>query len=286
MDVSVRMEDVRLRKTQRRAATTASKRKTATKRKTVTKEKPRTSKRTTPTVVIQNPIEKPKFDGSGLSPMKFITRFLEYSRHYNWDDEQMLHGVKSCLTKDASLWADLFKDSWYTFEDFKISFERRFWSEEIQCTVREKIESDRWDRKKNPDMSSHFAYYIGLCKSLRPIMSESQMINVIMKHFPYSVQTGWMFPGIKTLETTIEYLLKQDQMYQRGKVIGDKKRKEFEVNSQMVDNKNSKKRNLDDLPKKYPIKTRYNDYKKTEDSKSSSGNVKSSRGAPMSRDRK
>ena len=245
---SVRMEDMRGRKLRRRKAVV--KKVTATKSKEKSTEKPSI---VTPFVVLNNPIEKPKFDGNNYSPMKFLTKFDEYSKNFNWDDQQKLRGVKSCLVKEAGSWADLFTDKWLNFIDFKHDFLGRFWSLEIQSSVRQSIEGDHWDRKKNPNMTNHFVYYVGLCKSLRPPMPEDQFISTIMKHFPFSVQTGWMFPGPKTLQSTMEYLLKQDNMFSRSKPGFEKRGKEYEVNAQTVDKKNLK-RNIDLIHRSFQIK--------------------------------
>ena len=184
------------------------------------------------TVIVPSNVEKPKFTGNEIIPMQFLINFERYAAHFKWNDVQKLSAVLSCLVEDAALWAQLFLGRWGTFADFTEDFKNQYWSEEIQCTIRGRIESDHWDRKIHPTMSTHFAYYAGLARALSPPMPETQLVNAIMKHFPFSVQTGWMAPGNKTIFDTMQYLTRQNEMFKRGR-HGNKPR-EINVNVQEV----------------------------------------------------
>ena len=182
-------------------------------------------------------------------PVQFLKKFELYAAYFNWDTSQKLSGVRNCLTEDAVMWAEVFSDSWETFEDFVEDFKAHYWSEEIQCTVRGRVESDRWDRKLHPTMATHFTYYAGLAKSLFPPMSETQMVNSIMKHFPFAVQTGWMSPGGKTVQETLQYLMRQDQMFKRGR---NERQSQGEMRMNTQEIRQGESRRTDSDNKRYP----------------------------------
>ena len=188
-----------------------------------------------PALLIQQSMDKPKFTGKELNPVQFLKKFHLYAANAQWSDAQMLIGVRGCLTDSAAAWAELMEAQWVRFEDFVMDFNARYWSDEIQCTVRGKLESDRWQRKGHPEMATHFVEYVIMAKALTPPLTESQIVSTVMKHFPFSVQTGWMSPGNKTVSETMDYLMKQDQMYKRARPDGNQ-RLLTSVNAQEIEN--------------------------------------------------
>ena len=217
------------------------------------------------TVTIFNPVaEKPKFDGLGFNAVKFLRTFNDFAASMNWNDGQKLRGVRGCLIKDAANWMELYIDQWSSFKEFEEFFLRRFWSDDIQDMVKRKLEGDIWEKRKGESLSNHFAYYVGLAKTLKPPIEEKKIISTIMRHFPASVQTGWMSPGDKDLTDAIEYLSKQDQLFIRNKELNEKRQREHSVNSQIQEPSHKKPRS--DKREKSPLRKYSNNNRSTKQS--------------------
>ena len=203
------------------------------------------------TVTIFNPVaEKPKFDGLGFNAVKFLRTFNDFAASMNWDDGQKLRGVRGCLIKDAANWMELYIDQWSSFKEFEEFFLRRFWSDDIQDMVKRKLEGDIWEKRKGESLSNHFAYYVGLAKTLKPPIEEKKIISTIMRHFPASVQTGWMSPG--------------DQLFIRNKELNEKRQREHSVNSQIQEPSHKKPRS--DKREKSPLRKYSNNNRSTKQS--------------------
>ena len=244
-EVHERMEEVRTRKRTRRQSLAVNASVLARKRK-VTKQKPvsaaiQTNEGQVSTVIVPSNLEKPKFTGKEVIPMQFLTNFDTYAAHFKWDESQKLAAVKGCLVEDAAIWVRLFMGRWKKFSDFTRDFSDQYWSEETQGTIRRKIELDCWDRKVHPEMSTHFAYYAGLAQALDPPIPEHLAVSSIMKHFPFSIQTGWMISDKRTIVDTMQYLIRQNEMFKQRR-NGDKPR-EVRVNAQEVHQRENRKSN-------------------------------------------
>lgn len=154
--------------------------------------------------------EKPYFDGSSRhNPIKFLASFEQYRRSYHLDDRQALDAALGCLKGNARSWTAIHQGRFMTFEQFKKSFLKAFWSDNKQRDIRHQISTGRYDPSKGT-MLAHFAHYVEMANMLSPAMPETTIVAEIMRHYPDAIQHLWALTQQKTIEGTADFLIEQE----------------------------------------------------------------------------
>ncbi|KDR14396.1 hypothetical protein L798_11871 [Zootermopsis nevadensis] len=75
------------------------------------------------------------------------------------------------------------------------SIESRF-----QSQARTQLYEDRFDRNSNERMSSHFLKYSVLAGNLSPKLTELELVDAIVGHFPLYAQGALLSAGVRTIQ--------------------------------------------------------------------------------------
>lgn len=171
------------------------------------------SSQTNATVYIGRPnIDKPKFTGrDDLNPIKFLEKLKKYIRAIG-GSERALEIAEESLGPPAQNILGIYRDRWVSLEDFEADFLRVYWNERAQEKVRIRLMNSIWDRSKSLTMEEHFAEQIDSARKLTIPLSEKDLVNCVMRHFPADVQRIWFTRGNNvTIFSAAEFLREIEQ---------------------------------------------------------------------------
>lgn len=135
-------------------------------------------------------IPRPTFEGiEGTDhPKKFLRALDTYISHKKVIEEEKILLIESCLKGRAAKWFTMIKDATLHVEYFKQLFLKYFFSENTQWGIFIKCtEAGKTPIKEN--YQEHFHKWMDELKYLdSPKITEEQAVNLIVKHFPISIQ--------------------------------------------------------------------------------------------------
>lgn len=135
-------------------------------------------------------IPMPTFYGNARDPhpKKFLAEIEKYFTFRKIGGEDQMLVIENALKAKASAWYGMMKYASPNFEKFKDLFLKQYFSEShqwetfIQCTEAGK-------KTVRTGFQEHFHFWMTQLKYLdMPKMEEGQAINLIVKHFPISIQ--------------------------------------------------------------------------------------------------
>jgi len=121
-------------------------------------------------------------------PKKFLKAIDIYLSHKRVVEEEKMLLIESCLKGNAAKWYTMIKDASLNTDNFKQLFLKYFFSETKQWGIFMKCtEAGKTPTKEN--YQEHFHRWMDELKYLdSPKITEEQAINLIVKHFPISIQ--------------------------------------------------------------------------------------------------
>ena len=132
----------------------------------------------------------PTFEGKNENdhPKKFLKAIDTYLSHKRVVEEEKMLLIESCLKGNAAKWYTMIKDATLNVDNFKQLFLKYFFSENKQWGIFMKCtEAGKTPTKEN--YQEHFHKWMDELKYLdSPKITEEQAINLIVKHFPISIQ--------------------------------------------------------------------------------------------------
>ncbi|XP_031340992.1 uncharacterized protein LOC116169104 [Photinus pyralis] len=161
--------------------------------------------------------QKPKkFDGNiwTIHPVSFLEGLENYLRHFDKKDETKLSYAKEMVEGNAKAWADLNRNNWKTWEEFKDAFIKNYWSEEVQGKIRLQIATPRLYQAKFGKYTDHVWFWVNKTNHLQPPMRESQLVDALSRHFPREVEhilIGSAVNTVKQLINTLERIQTSNQ---------------------------------------------------------------------------
>lgn len=164
-------------------------------------------KRVNNVYIMRPSVEKPMFNGRGdINPTRFLKKLRRYINSLNAQD-RAIDIATECLSGPALKLLELNSKSWLTLEDFETDFRRNYWANQHQEAAKYRLMNATYDKHKNLSMSEHFADQIDSVNSLTIPLSESDLVNCVMRHFPTDVQQLWFTrAGDATILTASEFL--------------------------------------------------------------------------------
>lgn len=162
--------------------------------------------------IVRPAIDKPVFSGRGdTNPMKFLKRFKRYVDSVN-GHSRITEIATSCLTGTALKLLEIFSDNWDTLADFERDFQKTFWGQRQQERAKYKFTNSFWNPSSGTTMSEHFAEQIDSVRFLTIPLSECEMVNGVMRHFPTDIQRLWFTKkDIVTIARGVEFLSDMEQ---------------------------------------------------------------------------
>lgn len=150
--------------------------------------------------LIHSTVTKPTFNGRNeTNPMRFMDKLKKYINSVKGQD-RAIDIATECVTGIALRRLELYSRTWESFADFERDFQKTFWGNKQQEQARYKLIHSSWCPKSEMTMSEHFAAQIDTVRSLTIPLSESDIVNSVMRHFPVGVQRLWF---TQKLEATI-----------------------------------------------------------------------------------
>lgn len=164
------------------------------------------------TYIMRPAVDKPIFSGKNDSnPMKFLKKLKRYINSCN-GQHRAVDIATECLTGSALKLLEIYCDGWTSLADFESDFQRVFWGETQQERAKYRLVNSTWDPKAQTSMSEHFAGQIDTVRFLTIPLTESYMVNSVIRHFPVEIQRLWsILKENKTILSAAEFLRDMEQ---------------------------------------------------------------------------
>lgn len=136
------------------------------------------------------------------NPIEFLTnceRELEQIGN-EVTDEEKIHFITRHFKDSAAQWYTIIRESIKTYEQFKESFENRYWNIDIQRQVRDQLEYGKFQLNSKISMENYAIRHIEKCKHLQPKFTQYEIISKLAYHFNRNIQLAVFTQGIKSIE--------------------------------------------------------------------------------------
>lgn len=208
--------------------------------------------------------EKPKFNGRNINPIRFLEALERFFRRARITNEDRLDVAVDSLTDGALNWADVQRENWKTYEDFRKGIIKHYWSIEEQSKLRNMISSDKWNLSRG-SMTDYVNTYISEARLLTPPIPDSVLTAELIGHFPLTIRQLWMSSDKETLNELVEFLRRQSLCYTPGSSYTStiQGKDHTPLNHQTTDLNNKSKnqgiqRDFKQMPQRPPLKGNQN----------------------------
>jgi hypothetical protein len=92
------------------------------------------------------------------------------------------------------------------YEEFKLAFQRNFWSASKQSIAKCSIYQDRYSKQSGLKMSDHFLKYAVLAGYLQPRLNDIDLIDALRFHFPIYVQNSFAAAQLTCIQDALDLL--------------------------------------------------------------------------------
>lgn len=116
--------------------------------------------------------------------LKALDSFMALSR---LPEQYKTHLLYQILQKNARTWLETLEPFPQTIQEFKIKFLNRYWSEEIQLNHKMTV-MNTYYKPTLGSMRDYAAGKIAALKLCSPPMEDKEIICLLTRHFPYSIQ--------------------------------------------------------------------------------------------------
>lgn len=160
------------------------------------------------TYIMHPTVPKPMFNGRDIdiSPVKFLKKLQKYIKAVNGQNRAIEIAIE-CLSGTALKLLEIYSETWVKFEDFEKDFLKVFWGQKQQEIAKYNLVNSVHSPGSGLSMSEHFANQIDSVRSLTIPMSESDMVNCVMRHFTIDIQRLWFTKGgIVNIFSAAEFL--------------------------------------------------------------------------------
>jgi len=160
-----------------------------------------------------------KFSGKIINPQEYLSKMKRaYDKNRSRfgddpsNDRECLHEILDvCMEGSANQWWQLNKtniDNWQQFED---KFIDKYWNQDIQRHLKQKIELERYRPGGRLNRVDYFLQRVLILKSMTPPMNEDQIVNVLSPHYDQIVQTAQRVQNLNNIKS-FESLLQREDM--------------------------------------------------------------------------
>jgi hypothetical protein len=187
--------------------------------------------------------QQSKFSGEGgENPIEFrkqCERSMEAVGN-NFTDSEKINWVARLLQGSAREWYSVIRDQVSSYAEFMERFEARYWNEQVQRRVRQKLEFGRY----HPTRLTKEQYVIRLLaesKHLRPELTEMDVINKLAHHFEHDIKVALITRGISRIDELLIFLAQWDEVTRSSYTPTPTYTKPNNNNSNKNANENNKK---------------------------------------------
>nr|CAI5842451.1 unnamed protein product [Callosobruchus analis] len=155
--------------------------------------------------------------GGSLHPMQFLNKIERLFNDAGVPEEAKVGLAMSCLKQSAADWAMNKEQKLGCYDDFRRAFRERYWNAEHERAL-------YYDLKYGEYMGGNRGDYLlkvaGSASYLSNPIPESDLVQMLVDHFPSEIKRGVVLNGIKNLDHFERYLRMLDGTYEEDRRRG------------------------------------------------------------------
>ncbi|XP_054267436.1 uncharacterized protein DDB_G0287625-like [Macrosteles quadrilineatus] len=158
----------------------------------------------------------PKFNGRSGNPKEYLNKLKRYydrglERNSNNDPIEYLKDLlETSFEGPASRWLQLVKTDLSSWEQFSNEFEAKYWSREVQRSLRAKIESEKYRSNGTLSRSEYLTERVISLQSMSPCLTEEEIVTLMAERFDSIVQDCINVQNITTVRALERLLQRED----------------------------------------------------------------------------
>ncbi|XP_054283449.1 uncharacterized protein LOC129000511 [Macrosteles quadrilineatus] len=158
----------------------------------------------------------PKFNGRSGNPKEYLNKLKRYydrglERNSNYDPIEYLKDLlETSFEGPASRWLQLVKTDLSSWEQFSNEFEAKYWSREVQRSLRAKIESEKYRSNGTLSRSEYLTERVISLQSMSPGLTEEEIVTLMAERFDSIVQDCINVQNITTVRALERLLQRED----------------------------------------------------------------------------
>ncbi|XP_054259635.1 putative uncharacterized protein DDB_G0279653 [Macrosteles quadrilineatus] len=158
----------------------------------------------------------PKFNGRSGNPKEYLNKLKRYydrglERNSNYDPIEYLKDLlETSFEGPASRWLQLVKTDLSSWEQFSNEFEAKYWSREVQRSLRAKIESEKYRSNGTLSRSEYLTERVISLQSMSPCLTEEEIVTLMAEIFDSIVQDCINVQNITTVRALERLLQRED----------------------------------------------------------------------------
>ncbi|XP_054272613.1 uncharacterized protein MAL13P1.304-like [Macrosteles quadrilineatus] len=158
----------------------------------------------------------PKFNGRSGNPKEYLNKLKRYydrglERNSNYDPIEYLKDLlETSFEGPASRWLQLVKTDLSSWEQFSNEFEAKYWSREVQRSLRAKIESEKYRSNGTLSRSEYLTERVISLQSMSPCLTEEEIVTLMAERFDSIVQDCINVQNITTVRALERLLQRED----------------------------------------------------------------------------
>ncbi|XP_054287934.1 uncharacterized protein MAL13P1.304-like [Macrosteles quadrilineatus] len=158
----------------------------------------------------------PKFNGRSGNPKEYRNKLKRYydrglERNSNYDPIEYLKDLlETSFEGPASRWLQLVKTDLSSWEQFSNEFEAKYWSREVQRSLRAKIESEKYRSNGTLSRSEYLTERVISLQSMSPCLTEEEIVTLMAERFDSIIQDCINVQNITTVRALERLLQRED----------------------------------------------------------------------------
>lgn len=153
------------------------------------------------------------FNGSDCYPMEFLKEIKEIKQLYYTDDD--VKWIAKHLSEEAMTWWRIVKYDIHNFAEFEHQFINKYWSSNIQQSVRDRLEYGRYRSNGNLSAVQYVQKQILQGRELMPPITDQHLIKKLARHFSREIEVAVLLRSIRDI-TQFENLLQDFEKINDG----------------------------------------------------------------------
>lgn len=110
------------------------------------------------------------------------------------------------LEGEVAVWRKVIKRNITCYEDFCDAFREKFWSQQVQAKVRDRLEYGKYRASEGWTMTQYLERLVLECRQLIPVMSDRHSVRKIARHYSREIEIAVLTRGISEI-SGLEVLL-------------------------------------------------------------------------------
>lgn len=137
------------------------------------------------------------FNGNDSYPMDFLQELREARQVCHRESD--IRWINKYLSGDAKIWWRIIRTEITTFEQFEERFIEKFWGAQIQESVRDCLEFNRYYPDRDNDPIQYMQRQILQCRQLVPPITDQHLIRKLAKNYGREIELAVLTRGIRDI---------------------------------------------------------------------------------------